>query len=122
MRIVNRAEFLKLPEGTLYSKYRTADFDLLAIKAQTTGNDFLTMTLADAIAWDDNADFTVTCFRLEEPGVSIPVDLDFFGRDGSFEPDQMFAVWERADVLALVARLQECLRGAYPEPPQGDPR
>jgi hypothetical protein len=40
------------------------------------------------------------------------MDFACEGRDGCFESDdQMFAVWERADVEALIARLSATLTG-----------
>lgn len=37
------------------------------------------------------------------------MDLDSQGRDGLFVDDQLFAVWEDADVGQLVDRLKRCI-------------
>lgn len=44
-----------------------------------------------------------------------PFALHFrtFCRDGEFDPDQLFAVWERDDVAGLIARLQQALSEGY---------
>ena len=44
-----------------------------------------------------------------ENGTSLDMDFRCSGRDGCFEKDQLFAVWEKKDVEMLISRLQECI-------------
>lgn len=109
MKIVNRPEFLKLPPGTVYSKWEPCVFGELLIKGDTlpNGNDWFYQSIADAIDHTGSSDFSDKLFEAAETGKSLPMDFACEGRDGCFESDeQMFAVWERADVEALVERLK----------------
>jgi len=112
MRIVRRPEFLKMPPGTLYSKYKHCVFDDLQIKEETcgSGNDWIYQNVIDAIEFDSSEQFCDDLHAAAETGKSLRMDFDCLGRDGAFESDeQMFAVWERADVEALIERLQMTL-------------
>lgn len=111
MKIVNRETFLVLPPGTLFSKYKPCYFEELCIKGETLGfcNDFLVQQIADAIQNTGSGDFSERLFRSEAEGDSLPMDFDYEGRDGCFDDDQLFAVWERADVKALIVRLNKTL-------------
>lgn len=105
MKIVDLDAFLKLPAGTLFAKYSPIVFDEMAIKGDTTPNgDFYYQSLIepDVISSNDIVD------KLEEArvtGNSFSLDLNCEGRDGCFNSDQLFAVWDRADTLQLIDRL-----------------
>lgn len=109
MRIVKRAEFLAMPPQTLFSKYRPCVFDDLMIKGETWGNDFLYQQIIDAVKARDSGEFADILFKSAEDGSSFELDFDCQGRDGMFDADQLFAVWERKDVEALITRLQTVL-------------
>jgi hypothetical protein len=110
MKIVNRAQFLAMPPNTLFSKYTPCMFGPLEIKGETWGcNDFLSQQVADAIACTGSEDFADKLEDAELSGATLVMDFDCLGRDGCFDEDQLFAVWESADVAALIARLKECL-------------
>lgn len=110
MRIVKRKEFLSLPAGTLFSEYEPCFFRDLRIKEQTLPtNDFIVQSIADAVDISCE-DFGVTLEIARITGSSIKMDFYCAGRDGAFEPDDgLFAVWEPADVRALIVRLQDAL-------------
>lgn len=106
MRIVDRKTFLSLPAETLYSKYEPCVFGDLTIKGDTVGeNDFLTQQISDAVDCHDSGEFGDILLVAEETASSFSMDFDCQGRDGSFDEDQLFVVWEQTDVAALVARL-----------------
>lgn len=113
MRIINRKQFLALPPNTLYSKYRPCFFDPVEIKGETLGHgdDFLMQRIADAIDCNGSQDYSDKLFDAAELGESLAMDFDCLGRDGCFDADQLFAVWEPADVAALIERLKRCLPG-----------
>ena len=112
MKIVNRETFLALPPGTLFSKYEPCVFEDLCIKGETWGNDFQVQQIADAIESTGCEDFSKRLFHSEVEGDSLPMDFNCMGRDGCFDDDQLFAVWERADVEALIVRLTKTLQEA----------
>lgn len=90
MKIVTREEFLKLPEGTLYSKYQPCVADEFHIKGETVMDDFCCVHVSNS------ADF------LFAPGDSQPVNLETPYRDAcARDKDQLFAVWELDDLKEL---------------------
>jgi len=112
MKIVNRPTFLKSPAGTLYSKWEPCIFGELLIKGDTlpNGNDWFYQSIADAFEHLGH-DFSDKLFVAAETGESLRMDFACEGRDGCFESDeQMFAVWEPADVQGLIERLQVALQ------------
>lgn len=109
MKILNRKQFLELPGQVLFSKYEPCVFGDLTIKSDTMGNDFLVQYLNSSIKCKGSGDFADILENAEDTGVSIEIDLDSMGRDGCFDKDQLFAVWEEKDVRLLIARLQELL-------------
>lgn len=109
MKIVNRETFLAMPEGTLFSKYHPCVFEDLCIKGETWDSDFQVQQVVDAIECTGSGDFSNRLHRSEILGESLPMDFNCMGRDGCFDDDQLFAVWERADVEALIVRLTQTL-------------
>jgi hypothetical protein len=113
MKIVDRKTFLAMPRGTVYAKYAPCYFEDLAIKEDTWTDDFLYQAINDALAMEPGIDCASQMDDLAErslaTGSSIAMDFDCLGRDGLFDEDQLFAVWEPQDVRALIARLQRTL-------------
>jgi hypothetical protein len=109
VKIVDRKTFLALPPETLFSKYEPCVFFDLLIKGETWGNDFLYQSINDAIESAGSDDFANKLFTVQASGESLPMDFNCQGRDGLFDDDQLFAVWEPADVLALITRLGRCV-------------
>jgi len=107
MKIIDRKTFLSLPDETLFSKYEPCVFGDLTIKGATVGtNDFLTQQISDAVAYNDSGDFGYIMETARETGCSIYMDFDCMGRDGLFDEEQLFAIWETADIVALIDRLK----------------
>lgn len=119
MRIVNRAEFITMPEGTLFSKYEPCFFEHIQIKGESiifeNGDDYMYQDIVDATDHDGTADMFEKYDRAEKEGASIGMDFNCQGRDGCFDKDQLFAVWEKRDVKALIRRLQKCIEGGSDE-------
>ena len=110
MRIVDHKTFLAMPAGTVFSKYSPGAFDSLAIKGETVGTiDFFVQEIESAVDADHSGDLYDKLEAAQHKGASLSMDFNCEGRDGLFEPEQLFAVWEKADVEGLIARLQQCL-------------
>lgn len=110
MKIVDLTTFRAMPAGTLFSKYAPCYFEALTIKGDTWEYDFLTQQIADAITNTGSDNFCEQLDDAQATGGSLTMDFDCLGRDGCFDKDQLFAVWERPDVEALISRLQETLK------------
>lgn len=109
MIIVNRQKFLKLPTNTLYSKYEPCVMRPLEIKGETTSTgDFITQEINDAIDCNDTCDMVIKLASAEH-GKHVGFDFDCEGRDGCYDEDQLFAVWNKKDVAMLIDRLKMCL-------------
>lgn len=107
MRIIGRAAFLAMPEGVLFSKFSPHTFGPLTIKGNTVGDhDFYYQDLDTPIRASGSEEWADTLFSAMETGRSVELDLECESRDGLFDQDQLFAVWEAADVEALLNRLQ----------------
>ena len=110
MKILDRAQFLAMPENTLFSKYAPCYFEALTIKGETLEtDDFLEQAIDGAIASTGSENYSSLLFDAKHYGVSLRMDFDCLGRDGCFETDQLFAVYEPQDVAALIERLKFCL-------------
>lgn len=110
MRIVDHKTFLSLPAGTVFSKYEPYAFDSLAIKGSSIGDiDFFVQEIETAVDSDHSGDFYDKLDAAQTKGASLAMDFNCESRDGLFEPGQLFAVWEKADVEGLIARLQQCV-------------
>lgn len=111
MKIISRAEFLGMPPMTVYQKYEPCFFGPIEIKMGTCGtNDWFILEGTDQPTFDDAIDsgrWGECCQRMEG-GESIPVIMGVECRDGCFDNDQLFAIWERADLSELIAKLAEC--------------
>jgi hypothetical protein len=113
VKIVNLDTFIAMPAGTVFAKYKPCCFEDLCIKGESIPetDDFFYQQIVDAIDAAGSSEWSNMLFESQETGKSLPMDFRCEGRDGCFEPAQLFAVWERADVLALIARLQETVTG-----------
>lgn len=101
MRVLSRADFLKMPAGTMYAKGEPWAFDGIHVRGDTmpNGNDWDCAQLA----WIDSDDSGQAVDRLDdmlENGASYPMDASY-GRDGCFNEADLFLVFERADLIQL---------------------
>jgi len=113
MKIVSLEEFRMLPEGTMYMKYEPCVFGYLQVKGETLEYDFYCENIT---YWPDcsgSDDFADKLFSAQETGESVLLDFDCGGRDGCFDKDQLFAVYDERDVEMLQDKISRCLKEAY---------
>ena len=113
MKIVDLKTFRKLPSNTLFSKYEPYVFDSLEIKGDTLEHDFLTQSIHSSIDCLGSEEFVEKLDQAQETGESLEMDFDCQGRDGCFEKDQLFAIWEPDDVIDLIDQLKKCVHLPY---------
>lgn len=112
MRIVDRATFIALPARTVYQKYKPCIFGPINIKLDSVQDfDWFELCGVDQPDFPENNDTGawVACCDEMEHGGSLPMVFETITRDGCFDKDQLFAVWEDADVLGLIGVLQGTL-------------
>lgn len=108
MKLVTRKELMALPAGTLYHEWEPCYFRGMCIKGETIpaepgySGDWFEQQVPEVGSAEDMLD------HLGE-GESVPVNMDLEGREALFDDKRRYAVWERADVEALHARLGKIL-------------
>lgn len=116
MIIVDRKTFLDMPAETVFSFYEPCIFSGPAIKGKTLFSDgeaidfFYTNEFAGPIDAMSSGDEAEMLFDAQRNGTSLPLCFDTLQRDGCFDHDQLYAVYERRDVEALIERLKKTLQ------------
>lgn len=113
MKIIDKNTLRDMPAGTLYSRYEPCCFhDLEIFEGPFAENDFIYSFLSAPDingSGGDSSDF----MKEMENGESHEVELNSTGRDGRYDDDELFAIWEKSDVQALIAKLNDSLERAY---------
>ena len=110
MKIVDKAEFYALPEGTLYSDYEPFIFSGLKIKQRTIYSegkpiDFAYECLIGNVESDSSNQFFDILYKAKKENASFKLDFDCCERDGLYDENQMFAVYEKEDLDGLISKL-----------------
>jgi hypothetical protein len=108
MRVVDRKTFLTLPAGTIYCKGIQWAFDGLHIKDDSLENDWIYLDMAWPNAFDAG-DAVDILQRSLATGSSFECE-DAFGRDGCFNDDAVFLIFEKGDLIALRGRIEQALQ------------
>lgn len=104
MKILNRKDFLNLPSGTIFSEYLPCNLYGLFVKEDTCGdNDYNEIDLISSIELKESEDY---CTVLE--GGNFKMDYKYSGRNGHFEDEQLYAVYEQKDINKLIEYLKKC--------------
>lgn len=99
MRIVDRKAFLAMPAGTVYVQYvHQWVCDDIRVKGETWTDDWQELILTDI---DTTAPHHEVLDIMLATGQSEALDLDAWGRDGMFEPNAVFLVYEKPDLIKL---------------------
>lgn len=117
MKILNLEEFKKLPKNIVFMKYKSVIFGELMVKQETSECDFYYECIATELAEYQEYMEKPDChpyieYLLEAEKCSdISIDLDLYRvmRDGLFEKDQLFAVYEQKDIDGLIKKLISCV-------------
>ncbi len=106
MRIIGLDEFLSLPSGTVFAKYRPQIFDELCVKGDSINesSDFFYRPIWEPYAESSGALCDVLT-AAEERGAEVEIDTDCWQRDGLFEYDQLFAVFSQEEVRKIASSL-----------------
>ena len=110
MRIVDLKTFRAMPKGIIAAKYEPCVFGELFVKGATIegNNDFFLAYLTNEIDYDDLDDRHNQLDACAN-GTPIKMIFDEYIRDGCFDDDQMFAVWDRSDIEGLISTLTRSL-------------
>lgn len=100
MRLVDRKTFLALPEGTIYAKGKPWAFESLNIKDENAGSNdwwYFEPCWIESAGSHEHFDFLE---EMQTKGTSYPMQ-ESISRDGLYDDDAIFLVFERADLLRL---------------------
>jgi hypothetical protein len=101
VKIYRRNEFLALPEGTFYAKGKPWYFGELSIKHDTSSQLSDWWSLDPCwIAANDSGEAVDRLDEMLEKGASYPMQ-DAISRDGLWDEDDLFLVFEKDDLLKL---------------------
>lgn len=114
-RVIDLKAFLELPPGVVFAKWNDDEPGPLMIKGSSLDqDDFNYQAIEDAIDIDELC-YIDACSKAQEQGTRLKLDFECYGRDGEFQPRQLFLVWGSADVEALISRLTDLVLAGYPE-------
>lgn len=104
MKIYNREEFMKLPEGTIFTSGEPYAFLNLLIKGETWEVDFLESSLLDidSFSSDENSD---RMNEMKKNGTSYEINKSF-GREGLFDDKMLYMVFEKKDLEYMIKRFK----------------
>ena len=100
---------MRTPKDTLFSYYEPCVFRDLIVKTTDSSdyeNDFVMYSLIGEFETQDSIDFLDKCFQMEK-GTSIPLSLEETTREGLFDDEQLFLVYEKEDIKKLADRLSD---------------
>ena len=102
-KIINKQAFLKMPVNTIYREYQPCIMGDLEIKGDSLDNDFWVQDLSNT-----NTDDVCSMVKMLESG-NVEFDLDCESRDGGFNDDQLYLIYDKKDVEQLFNRVAKCL-------------
>lgn len=118
MKIVDRKTFLESPYGTVYCKHFKSDrFSNLSIKYETKRDnegvaiDWIYMELSGFDDYYDSNEMYENLDDMRDNSAEFPLRLDAVSRDGFFEDDQLFAIYDKNDVNNIIKTLTSTLLG-----------
>jgi len=115
MYIVNLEQFRALPPYTVFRKYEPCIAGDLSFKFDTWEHDFISMTVEFPES-NSSDELFARLDEMERTGCSYQLDVDCAGRDGLFEKDQLFLIYDAADLTALRGLIDIAIASAAPTP------
>jgi len=111
MKIVNRKQFLKLPNGTIYCSFNKKNFSFngFSLKLESLSNDWYYMDLTDFDNWDNSEERIENIQKMIAEGKEYPLSLNCSSRDGMFEEDEMFCIYDKQDIERIINVLSESI-------------
>ena len=110
MKIVNREQFLALPENTVYSVAgKDCHFwEDLYIKGSTWKNDWMYLDLINNVDACDSNESSEIIYSAIHKGTEFRND-DTLQRDGMYDENDMYVIFDDTDVRLIISLLQGTL-------------
>lgn len=103
MRLVTLEELVKLPKGTIFTKYPLGVHEMIIKDENVPTFYFREQRLSDAEGDEDGELFDPDC--ITTTGKDFKIDLNYPDVDTSYNEDTLFIVYSQADVQAIIERL-----------------
>jgi hypothetical protein len=125
MRIVDRKEFLSLEDPVLYTKCdewgNAEDLHISYGRSSEGSNDFVTVGLHSFVKeWcgskspnDSGEMFETLKKAIDNKDAHFEWDYSMTGRDGLYDEDQLFMIYEKLDLLKLMRELNKIYEHQY---------
>lgn len=112
MKLLNKKEFLKLPEGTVYFEKVKAEnacyFGHLFIKGETLQpDDYYEIDLISPDLSPNSHSEGYECFDKLNKGETLNIDFNYGGRNGLYDDTDMYYVLDKEDVKSLIDVITE---------------
>ena len=111
MKIYRREAFMRLPSGTIFAKGKPwafgelCRFDDAIRRDDGRPFDFVYTPLVGIDMGEDSGEWASRMDDMLENGASYPINT-MAGRDGCFDDDELFLVYEPADIEQLITLLR----------------
>lgn len=124
MKLYNREDFIKLPKMTIYSIIPSSYGLMEGLFCKTTdsndmSNDFCSQDLISEEGYPNNIEDGIEALTyqigLRDSYKEFRTDLDCSSRDGCFDDDDKFIVWDKSDVTKLRDYLNQALKHYEPK-------
>ena len=108
MKLYNRKDFLNLPEGVIFCKGKPWYFEEMSVKGESLPNDFIYLGLqwVEAEGSDEASELLDA---MEKTGASGNMQ-DSWGRDGCFDDDDLFLVYETPDLKRIQKYISNAIK------------
>ena len=95
MKLLNREQFVDLPAGTIYKKSSGSELEIKGDWVSEDGRDWSCTQFAAHCDHDQDTHIGLMI------GESYPICTEMYGRDGCFESDAEFLIYEKWDLQQL---------------------
>jgi hypothetical protein len=118
MKLYKRADFIKLPEKTIYSRVKLGSGQFWeGLYCKTSGDDWLPDWIEQELICNpatppqlvDGGDQHAWIEDQINLLHDLQNDYNCAGRDGFFDDKNLFVVWDRTDIQKLISFLQNCI-------------
>lgn len=111
MRLVHFQEFIEMPTGTVYAKYKRCDLQEICVKYTDKSLDkykwkpdwwYASFSNVEELGTEQ---YPEAMLRMEDnPQLSVPISTAV-DRDGMYHESQMFMIYEKPDIDYIVSML-----------------
>jgi hypothetical protein len=110
MKIVSRKQLMKTLEkkNVLYSDFEPDYFRGLMIASDFGGFDFLTADIVGCVDSNSSEDFGNKCDSMVS-GNSEGINPEYFGREGMFKENALYAIYEEEDIKKIIESLEKLI-------------